>query len=408
MCGATGIIKQHVGIQLTKVQENNPTSDIRKHHMEQEISLLELFKVLAIRKRFIFQFTLGVVAVSAVIAVLLPNQYTAETLVLPPAPTSSLNTALASQLGSGALASLATGGLGIKNPGDMYVGLFRSRTVEDGVIQRFGLMARYKLKRMVDTRKKFEDRSTVSFGAKDGLIRIDVRDRDPKFAADIANGYVDEFRKLSATLAITEASQRRVFFQGQLAEAKDNLAKAEEAMKNTQQRTGVLQIDSQAKSLIESASMLRAQIVAKQVQIRGMRSFATDDNPDLMKAPQELAALESQVAKLGGAEQAPDSLLVPKGKVPEAGLEYIRAYRDVKYFETIFELIAKQLEVAKLDEARQGAVMQVVDVAVPPDKKSFPPRLLIIALSMVMAAIIASIIALYLEEYRKVGARALR
>jgi uncharacterized protein involved in exopolysaccharide biosynthesis len=338
----------------------------------EEISLLDILIVLARRKRFILRFTAAVTVLTAIIVFLLPKQYTAETVILPPAQNSSMANTLMSQLsgGAGALASMAGGSLGIKNPGDMYVALFRTRTVEDAVIQRFGLMARYKKKRMTDARKAFEKHATVALGSKDGLIRINVRDRDPKLASDIANGYVEEFRKLSASLAITEASQRRLFFQQQLSAAKDDLANAEEAMKRTEQTTGVLQIDSQAKLLIESASMLRAQVVAKQVQIQSMRSFATDDNPELVLARQQLAALQAQLAKLGGSEQESDSLVVPKGKVPEAGMEYIRRFRDVKYHETIFELIAKQLEIAKLDEARQGAVIQVADVAVPPDRAS--------------------------------------
>lgn len=360
----------------------------------QGFSLLDLLIVLARRKRFILGFTLGVAVLTAIIAFLVPNQYTAETVVLPPSQNSSLAGAVMTQLGGGALASMAGASLGIKNPGDMYVSLFRTRTVEDAVIRRFGLMARYKDKRLTDARRDFEVHATVSLGMKDGLIRIDVHDRDPKLAADIANGYVDEFRKLSANLAITEASQRRLFFQQQLNEAKDNLAGAEEAMKRTEQSTGVLQIDSQARSLIEAASILRAQVVAKQVQIEGMRSFAADDNPQLIMARQQLAALQAQLTKLGGSEPDADSLVLPKGKVPEAGIEYIRSYRDVKYNETIYDLIAKQFEIAKLDEARQGAIIQVADVAVTPDKKSAPHRASLVLLFSVVGFALSSLFVL--------------
>src|SRR6185369_10930497 len=179
-------------------------------------------------------------------------------------------------------------------PGDVYVSLFRSRTVEDAVIKRFGLLSRYRESRVTDAREEFEEHATVSLGLKDGLIRVSVKDRDPKIAAEIANGYVDELRKLSATLAITEASQRRLFFQQQLEEAKNSLVTAEIKMKNTQQSTGLVQIDSQARALIESAAALRAQVVAKQVQIQAMRSFATEENPELVTAKQQLAALEVQ------------------------------------------------------------------------------------------------------------------
>jgi uncharacterized protein involved in exopolysaccharide biosynthesis len=272
----------------------------------------------------------------------------------------------------------------------MYVSLFRGRAIEESLIQRFGLMQRYRVKRLSDARKKFETYSTVVLGAKDGLIRISVTDKDPKLAADIANAYVDEFRKLSANLAISEASQRRVFFQQQLLEANENLATAEEAMKQTEQSTGILQIDSQARSLIESAAILRGQIAAQEVELKGMSSYATEKNPQVATAEQRLIALKAQLAKLSGTDANPGSeIMVPKGNIPEAKIEYIRKLRDVKYYETIMELIAKQFEMAKLDEAREGAIIQVSDLAVPPDKKSWPPRTLLILASGILGFILS-------------------
>jgi capsule polysaccharide export protein KpsE/RkpR len=302
-----------------------------------------------------------------------------------------------SQMGGSALTSLAGSSLGIKNPGDMYVSLLRTRTVEDAVIQRFGLMARYKKIRMVDTRKALEKHVAVAFGTKDGLIRIDVRDRDSRMAANIANGYVDEFKKQSANLAITEAAQRRLFFQQQLEEAKNNLANAEIAMKDTEQSTGVLQIDSQAKALIESAAGLRAQVVAKQVQLQGLRSFATEDNPEVALAERQLGALQTQLGQLGGAGGGAADPMIPKGQIPEAGMEYIRKFRDVKYYETIYDLIAKQYEAAKLDEARQGATIQIVDAAVPPDKNSSPRRSILIIVIGACGILAASLMTIFQE-----------
>jgi len=229
---------------------------------ETEVSVLDILVLLAGRNRFIVRFVLGAAVLATVVSLLLPVRYEAKIVLLPPQQNSSVGSALLGQLGSmgslGSLAALAGGGLGIKNPADMYVSLLTSRTVEDAMIERFGLMAEYHEKRMSDTRKKFESRTTAIAGVKDGLIRISVEDRDPKRAAELANGYVEEFRKLSASLAITEAARRRLFFDQQLQQAKDNLSGAEEAMKKTQQSTGVLQIDSQARSLIESAAVLRA------------------------------------------------------------------------------------------------------------------------------------------------------
>src|SRR6266511_6004482 len=203
------------------------------------LAALDFLIAVARHRRFILRFTLGAALVATILVFLLPNWYTATAIVLPPQQT-SISSALLSQLGSSGLAMLAGSGMGVKNPAEVYAALFQSRTVEDAVIQRFGLQARYRKKTMVETRRKFEKRTSVVLGPQDGLIRISVEDRDPVVAAAIANGYVEEFRKNSARLAITEASQRRLFFEQQLAETKEKLAAAEEAMKSTEQSTGVL------------------------------------------------------------------------------------------------------------------------------------------------------------------------
>jgi tyrosine-protein kinase Etk/Wzc len=361
---------------------------------ETEISLLDIVAVLLERKRFVVRFVLGAVVFAIALAFLLPVRYEAKIVLLPPQQNSSIGSILMGQSGTlgslGSLASLAGGGLNLKNPTDMYVSLLTSRTVEDAMIKRFDLMKEYHEKRMSDARKEFERRTTVVAGTKDGLIRLSIEDRDPKRAAELANGYVEEFRKLSASLAITEAARRRLFFEQQVQQAKDKLTEAEEAMTKTEQSTGVLQIDSQARSLIESAAILRAQVVAKQVQIEGMRSFATDDNPNLILAKQELAALQSQLEHVAGSQNDPGTdINLSKGRVTQSGMEYLRRYRDLKYQETVFELLAKEFEIAKLDEAREGSIIQVVDAAVPPDKRSSPHRLLIVIGGTIFGSFVA-------------------
>jgi uncharacterized protein involved in exopolysaccharide biosynthesis len=350
---------------------------------ETEVSLLDVLIPLAEQKRFILRFVAGACVLSVIVSFLLPVRYEGKVVLLPPTQSSSVGSSLMGQLGNmgalGSLASLAGGGMGLKNPADMYVSLLTSRTVEDAMIRRFDLMKEYREKRMSDTRKVFERRTSAIAGTKDGLIRLTVEDKDPKRAAEMANAYVEEFRNLSATLAITEASRRRLFFEQQLQQSKERLTAAEDAMTQTQQTTGLLQIDSQARALIEAAAVLRAQVVAKQVEIEGMRAFATDDNPKLLLAKQELAALQAQLEKVAGSQKDTGSdINLSKGRVTESGMEYMRRLRDLKYQETVYELIAKEFEVAKLDEAREGSIIQVVDAAVVPDKKSFPPRIWII------------------------------
>jgi uncharacterized protein involved in exopolysaccharide biosynthesis len=280
--------------------------------------------------------------------------------------------------GLSSVASLGGGSLGLKNPNDLLVAMLKSRTVEDAMVDRFHLVELFGAKQRSDARKNLEGIVDIDNGAKDGLIRISVTDRNPQRAAELANGYVEEFKKLSASLAVTEASQRRLFFEQQLAQAKDNLANAEEDLKKTGQKTGLIQLDSQTRATIELVAELRGQIAAKEVQINAMRSFATGENPELQMAEQQLAGLRSQAQKMGAASEDASNALIPKGGMQEAGVEYVRKLRDVKYFETIFDLLARQYEIAKVDEARQGATVQVVDKAIIPDRRSSPKRTLIV------------------------------
>ncbi len=395
---------------LPELQEHahpNPSPSAGKvGKNDDEISLLDLLIVLAERKRTILWVTATFAVIAIVVSLILPQSYTAIVVLLPPQQGSSMGNAIASQLGNlGGMAALAGGGLGLKSPNDMIVAELKSRTVEDAMVQHFGLMQEYHQRLLSDTRKVFEKHTTIDGSGKDGLLHISVEDRDPNRAAELANGYVDQFRKMSEHLAITEASQRRLFFEQQLEQAKDNLANAEEALKLTEQKTGLIQLDSQARALIESAASLRAQIAAKEVQIESMRTFATGENAQLIQAQQELDGLRTQLAKLGGSENIDAGLMVPKGQVPEAGLEYVRKLRDVKYYETIFDILARQFEIAKLDEAKQGALIQVVDAAVPPDRRSFPKRGMIVigatAAGFFVGIVVALVLALYENMNRK-------
>jgi uncharacterized protein involved in exopolysaccharide biosynthesis len=360
-----------------------------------EISLFDLLIVVAERKRMIF-WTTAVFAILAITAsLLLSSRYTATVTLLPPQQDASMGAMLSSQLGSlGGVAALAGSSLGLKNANEMYISMLQSRTVEEAMVEHFGLMQEYHTRYLVDARKKFEANTTLDGSGKDGMIHISVEDHEPRRAAELANGYVDQFRALSQHLAITEAAQRRLFFEQELEKAKNNLADAEEAMKRTELATGVIQLDSQARALIESAASLRAQITTREVQIQGMRTYATGENAQLVQAERELDSLRAQLARLGGSEDSGGEFLLPKGKVPEAGLEYVRKLRDVKYAETIFEILARQFEMAKLDEAKQGAVIQVVDAAVPPEKRSFPKRSLMVIGAAVAGFIIGVLIAL--------------
>jgi tyrosine-protein kinase Etk/Wzc len=364
------------------------------------IRFLTLVLILARRWVLIAAATAICAATGIVLALLLPVRYTAEIIILPPQQqNSSITSALAAQFGGlSSMAELAGGSLGLRTKNDMYVSMFKSHIVEDAVIQRFSLQAEYHKKLLSDTRKVFEKRASVDGGVKDGLIHISFQDHDPRRAAEIANGYVDQFRTLSQHLAISEAAQRRMFLEGQVDQTKKNLANAEEAMKDTEQKTGLIELSSQSRALIESASYLRAQIAAKQVQIQGMKAYATDQNAGVAQAEQELASLRSQMQSLTGSQDV-DGMIIPKGQVTESGLEYLRKMRDVKYYEAEYALLSRQLELARLDEAREGAMVQVVDPAFAPDKRSFPQRTLIVLAAAGAGLFLGILIVLVLARF---------
>lgn len=390
-----GCHNKNLRIALTAMVQRIQFESNPPPYTEGDVSLLDILILLLERKRFIIRFVVCAALLAIVVSFLLPVRYEANVMLLPPQQNSSLGSTLLGQLGNigslGSLASLAGGSLNLKNPSDMYVSLLTSRTVEDAMIQRFNLMQEYHTKRISDARKELERRTTTTVGTKDGLIRLSVEDHAAKRAAEMANGYVEEFRKLSESLAITEAARRRLFFDQQLQQTKNSLTDAENAMTKIQQATGVLQIDSQARALIESAAVLRAQVMAKEVQIEGMRSFATEDNPNLVLAKQQLAALQSQLEHVASSQNDIGSgINLSKGRVTQSGMEYLRAYRELKYQETVYELLSKELEVAKLDEAREGSIVQVVDAAVTPDRRSSPHRLLIVLGSTILAFFISA------------------
>jgi len=368
-------------IPLLDRQEQAPVAVVASSRSTRDvISVYDAWLFLVHERRFIALVTLTCALLGLATAFILPKQYTAVTTILPPQQNSSLSSLLSSQIGGlGTLGSLASGNLGgLRNPNEIYIGMLQSVRVEEAIVNRFDLRSAYHASRLSDARKGLETRSEV-LTTKNGFIRISVEDRDPKRAAQLANAYVEELQKVTAAVAVTEAGQRRLFFERQLEDAKDKLATAEQQFKQTQQQTGLLQLDGQTRAIIESVAQLRAQIATKEVEIQALRTYATDENPDLTVSEKELGGLRQQLAlaeqRSGGGNG--DLHSASKG-IPEAGLEYANRLRDVKYYETIFDILARQFEVAKLDEARQGATIQVLDPATEPDRKSSPKRMVIL------------------------------
>lgn len=364
---------------------------------DDEIDLLDLAIVLAKHKRLLVGLPVFAGLVAAVVSLIMTPIYTGTTKIVPPQQAQSSSAALLGQLA----AIGGTGNFGLKNPSDLYVAMIRSRSIADRLVERFDLKVVFRTEFLGDARKLLADRTTAASG-KDGVITIEYEDPDPERAAAIANAYVEELERLNGKLAVTEAAQRRLFFQQQLIKAQDELSAAELALKKTQENTGVIQLDQQGKAIIEAVATLRAQAVEKEIQLGAMRSFATAQNPDFLRTQQELRSIREQLRKAESETDAEGGdMFVPTSKVPSLGLEYVRKVRDVKYREMVYELLTKQFELARLDEAKDASIIQVLDEAVVPDRRSRPKRSLIVIMSALVGAVMAVLLSFLAEAWHK-------
>lgn len=363
---------------------------------ENEIGLIDLLIALARHKKKLIAVPLISALIAITITLMLPDVYRASTKLLPPQQAQSGAAALLSQLGGAA--GLAAGVAGIKNPTDVYVGMLRSRTVADRMIERFSLKKVYETASQERARRELEENTIISTG-KEGFIAIDVEDRNRKLAAQLANGYADELQKFTDTLAVTEAAQRRMFFQRQLEQSKNSLAKAETALKSSLDSHGVVSVDSETRAVVETAARLRAQISAKEIQLNSMRSFVTSNHPDFLRAQQELSSLQAELSKLQHGSAVDDTQSTGNNS-KGSGFDNIQLLRDVKYYQMLYELLAKQYEIARLDEAKDPSVVQVLDPAVEPEHKFKPKRVLITILAM-LASLFFTICWVFFAEAKK-------
>jgi uncharacterized protein involved in exopolysaccharide biosynthesis len=370
----------------------------------QELDLIDVITVLLVHKRLLVVATLVAAAVSLAASLLIPNKYHGVATLLPPQEDSSVATAILGSIVNPT--SVAGGGLatalGLKNSNDLYVGLLKSRTVADRLIERFKLQEVYGQETLVETREDLEEHTSINAG-QDGLIRIEFEDVEPGRAADVANAYVEELEALTARTAISEASRRRLYFERKVEETKTALANSDAELKRVQERTGLIKLDEQARAIFATVATLKAQILAKEVELHAIGSFATRTNPEYIRVQAELTGLRKQLVGLERSNAlGSGDILIPIEKVPAVGQEYLEKWRDVKYNETVYELLARQLEIAKIDEGKNSTLIQLVDRAIPPDKKSAPRRGLIVAISSVLVLLLCTVVLLARELLARV------
>lgn len=354
------------------------------------VSLLDLALPLAAHRWLLLLVPLLLGAGALGGSYLIQPTYTAKTTFMPPQQQQS---AAASALASlGALSGLAGAAGGVKSPADQYVALMQSVTIQDRLIDRYQLISVYESKFRADARKEFEKNVRIGAGKKDGLISVEVDDVDPQRAADMANRHVDELRRMTSELAITEAQQRRVFFERQLNQTKDRLTTAQLALQGSGFNPGALR--AEPKAAAEGYARARAEATAAEIRLQSLRRTLADSTPEVQQAQAVLSALRAQLAQ---AQTAPADT--------SGGPDYVGKYREFKYQETLFDLFAKQYELARLDESREGALIQVVDPALKPEKKSKPQRALIAAGTTVAAFLLLAIALISRHFWRESAAR---
>jgi tyrosine-protein kinase Etk/Wzc len=362
---------------MTTVTETTPISD----EAEDDISLLDLLQTVVDNLRLLVLGPLAVGLAALGISFAIAPTFTATVKFLPPQQQQS---AAASMLASlGGLGGLAGAAAGLKNPADQYLAFMKSNRVQDSLIERFNLQDRYETQFKADTRMALTG-STRATSGKDGLISVEVDDKNPQFAADLANAHVEELQKLLSKLAVTEAQQRRLFFEKQLGQVKDKMVAAEQALRATGVSGSVLK--SNPTAALAGVAALQAQVTAQEVKVGAMRGYLAETAPDFKQAMNELANLRAQLAKQEKDQPAASG----QG-------DYVAKYREFKYQETLFDLFAKQFEVAKIDESREGAVIQVLDAAQAPEKKAKPKKALI-AIMATLAAGFALLLFVFIRQ----------
>ncbi len=359
---------------------------------EDEISLLDLAIALGEEKKTLFAIPAITTTLAIVVSLLMPPIYTAKTVMMPPQQQQS---GAASALASlGALAGLAGSAAGLKSADEMYIAFMQGETLQRAIIEKLALQERYQKKTIFETREELKVKVFISAEKKSGLITISADDKDPEFAAKLANTHVEELRHLTGRLAVTDAQQKRVFFEQQIAKTQEELAQAEANFRAAKEKSGMQVTAVIAEGSVRASAEMRGQIAAKEVQMQAMSRFATPQNPDVQRLGGELGALRSQLAKIeqgSGGEESTSPLQQLA----------VKSYRDIKAREAMMGVLVAQYESARVDESREGPLIQVVDPAQAPERKSKPKRAIIVLVSALVGLFLGVMVAFIRRAFRK-------
>lgn len=365
-----------------------PSEAERQAARERRIAAL---RRLWIERRRLARITLAGILAALLLAFVLPTRYEATAQLMPPDFQPNFSPALLAAAGASGIGAMATNLLGLRSPSALFLGVLASRTVQDRLISEFKLMELYGASRMEDAREKLASRTRLSEDRKSGIITISVTDADPERAAAMAGAYVRELDRLVAEVSTSAAKRERVFLEARLHAVKEELDAAAREFSEFASRNTAIDIKEQGRAMVEAAAELHGRLIAAETELEGLRQIYTDNNVRVRAVRARIAELRQQINRMGaqspgpGAAGAPASLYPTIGDLPRLGVTYADLYRRTRIQETIFELLTQQYELAKVQEAKETLNVKVLDAPVVPQKKSFPPRLLILLAGTVCA-----------------------
>jgi len=364
-----------------------------------ENNLLDLVIIFLKRFRLIAAITIGVALCTVIISLTMPRIYESTARILPPGRSENSTAALLSRVtGNMGFGDLFSGG--VAGSPDLYMGIMKGRTVLDAVIDRLQLMDRYKTSKREVARKRLSGAVRLAADKRSGIVSISVADKDPQRAMELTNAFAEELSNRLQTLAVTSATKKRLFFEEQLKLSHTALANAEDAISSFQGSTGVIKMDDQAKAGLAGISRLQASVAAKEIELKVMKTYATPQNQDFRRVEEELRGLHEQLKKMEGGGYASNSI-IPTEQLPLLGTEYVRKLREFKYQEALYEILLKQYEAARLAEAQDAAMVQIVDAATVPEFPVRPKRKLMVLLATMVSFLLATFLAFTIEHVSK-------
>lgn len=361
------------------------------------LGLLDILLVIVAHKKMIFCVTFGAALLTAIYSLTLPNIYTAKTMILPGDDDRGGLGAMLSQLGG--LKDLAGGNLDQPQKKDLYVTILKSETIKDPIIDRFKLMTVFGKELRSDAYRLLDAKALITPGKKDGVVTIEFSDRDPQRAAAIANAYVEELGKLMSSLVMTGAGNSRAFLEKRLAEARAELMRTEESLKNFQSRNKAIDVTAQAKATIEEVARMQAQLAILEVQLAGLQRQYTDSSQEVKTARVAISNIRNQIARVEGGGTVSSIPMV--GTMPQLSQEYIRLLREFKIQEALVDLLTKQYEMARINEVKDISSVQILQKARVPDRKSKPHRAVLVIQITLITFCLTCLATYVIEEFKQ-------